>query len=57
MDYIDLASLLIGHKRSHLLLTLIKEPELETENKTKATIATFKESLRLEELALALIVW
>ena len=46
MDYTDLTNCLIGHKKSQLLLTLIKEPELRTANKTRATLATFKESLR-----------
>jgi len=58
LDFEELASVLIRHKRPDLLFALISRPGLlRKRNQNKLAIGAFKASVGVNEYALALQIW
>ena len=57
MDFEDLAAILIKRDQTDLLFTFFSRKDLKIKNKQKAVISAFKQSLIVDEYALALRIW
>ena len=57
MDYDNLATILLRLKREDVLFAFFYRRELAQPNKRRAIVDTFKECLRMDDLAVALQIW
>ena len=57
MDYENLANILIKNQSVSVLYDLFKRKEMKKRNKNNAIMASFTESLRMNELAISVKIW
>ena len=57
MDYDNLVIFLIKRKKVNLMFLLFDREDLSKKNLKKAILSTFKETMRVNEIALSLEIW
>lgn len=57
MDYDNLSYTLIQSQKTELLFDLFEQESLTWENRKRAILAAFIESLRIEEMAVTVKIW